>query len=163
MPLKTNEDRNQTVYPLWESGKTVDEIALLTGIPRGTVGYYVRKFNRLARTGLSPAIVGKAKKRDASEVFLSFLTKAHFFRSLLEMVNAGDFQKSYYYINTMKLLLELKSYITLDEEETRLLSEALSSFSPKVTSLQQKTATPKHKTIESILRDTKPQTGHAVK
>ena len=44
----TNPDRNEQVYRLWEKGLTVEKIASRLGLPRSTVGYYVRKFNRYA-------------------------------------------------------------------------------------------------------------------
>ena len=41
-----NPERETVIYELWKTGHTVDEIADQTGIPRSTVGYYVRKFNK---------------------------------------------------------------------------------------------------------------------
>ena len=46
-----NSERNRLIYDLWEARLTVSEISFRTGIPRSTVGYYVRKFNRLAAKG----------------------------------------------------------------------------------------------------------------
>ncbi len=44
--LKSNEERNTSIYNLWCKGYTIDEISLKTEIPRSSVGYYVKKFRR---------------------------------------------------------------------------------------------------------------------
>ena len=49
--IQENTDRNILVYELWTKGRTIDEIASETAIPRSTVGYYVRKFNKRAKSG----------------------------------------------------------------------------------------------------------------
>ena len=155
MPLQTNEERNRMIYGLWESGKTIDEIALFTGIPRGTVAYYVRKFNRLARQGVSPVFAHKARKKGPDDLALSALGKVLCFQPVLEMIKGGNFDRSYYYLGTMKLLLELRNHLALDEEEMRAYRDALQSLSAQP-------ATPRHKTADEILRAAKPPAGHPV-
>ena len=56
-----NLERNKRIYELWENGRTVDRISFLTGVPRSTVGYYVRKFNRLAVEGKTVVFPGAHK------------------------------------------------------------------------------------------------------
>ena len=162
MPLQTNEERNRIIYGLWESGKTVDEIALSTGIPRGTVAYYVRKFNRLARQGISPVFAHKARKRGPDDLALSALEKILCFQPVLEMIKVGNFDRSYYYLSTMKLLLELRNHLTLDEEEMRAYRDALQSIARALQSPGAQPTTPRHKTADEILRAGKPPAGHPV-
>ncbi len=42
-----NVERNKRIQNLWILGQTIDQISLSTGIPRSTVGYYVKKFKSL--------------------------------------------------------------------------------------------------------------------
>ena len=49
--IKENLGRNFLIYEQWKDGRTIDEISFDTGIPRSTIGYYVRKFNKNARRG----------------------------------------------------------------------------------------------------------------
>ena len=67
-----NLERNKHIYELWERGLTVDRISSLTGVPRSTVGYYVRKFNRLAVEGKPTVFPGAHKaSREFSSRFLN--------------------------------------------------------------------------------------------
>ena len=51
MILKENADRNFLIYELWTKGYTIKEISDETGIPEGSIAYYVRKFNKKSRRG----------------------------------------------------------------------------------------------------------------
>lgn len=44
--VRANPERGKRIYEMWRLSETIDEISLATAIPRSTVGYYVRKFNR---------------------------------------------------------------------------------------------------------------------
>ena len=46
MGFRRNPERERLIYRYWVQGHTIDEISMLTGIPRSSVGYYVRKFNK---------------------------------------------------------------------------------------------------------------------
>jgi hypothetical protein len=44
--VRPNPERERKILEQWQSGDTIDEISILTDIPRSSIGYYVRKFNR---------------------------------------------------------------------------------------------------------------------
>jgi len=67
--IQENPDRNFLIYEMWTNGSTIDEISFETGIPRSTVGYYVRKFNKCAKSG-EPIVVQRIRKKTD---FLTFL------------------------------------------------------------------------------------------
>jgi hypothetical protein len=48
---KINAERNKLLFELWMQGHTIDEAALISDIPRSTVGYYFRKFKRYRKNG----------------------------------------------------------------------------------------------------------------
>ena len=85
---KSNPDRNAIIYELWEKGNTVSEISLMTGIPRSSVGYYVRKFNKYAKDG-RPVVLPQKQKAGKSTVLNSAVTKWLAFDTIIDIVNAG--------------------------------------------------------------------------
>jgi hypothetical protein len=104
----TNSERNRVIYELWEKNLTIGEISSSTNIPRSTVGYYVRKFNRLAAKGkpvVFPGLSQGARKQgsyaeDSSTVSLLQI-------KILELMRGGDWEGFYYRLNVFKLLKEL--------------------------------------------------------
>jgi len=44
--IVSNEVRRKAIYELWYMGLTIDEITSKTGMPRSSVGYYVKKFRK---------------------------------------------------------------------------------------------------------------------
>jgi hypothetical protein len=44
--LFKNPRREAVIYDHWKNGRTVDDISLIERIPRSSVGYYVKKFNK---------------------------------------------------------------------------------------------------------------------
>jgi len=47
--LRPNPERNEKIYTLWREGHSIEKISLLTGIPKGTVGYFVKKLKNSMR------------------------------------------------------------------------------------------------------------------
>jgi predicted transcriptional regulator len=119
--FRTNPLRSAVIYSLWEKGYTVDQIALETGVPRSTVGYYVRKFNKYAKDG-RPVVIPQGSRDDESSALTSAMMKLIGLTNLIQMLNAGEYQKVYYVLSIMKLLKELRLFLT--PEENRALKEA---------------------------------------
>ena len=73
MGFKRNVERERLIYRYWRLGYTVDRISRLTGIPRSSVGYYVRKFNKKygesvrLRRKLRPILTGVDESPKMSE------------------------------------------------------------------------------------------------
>jgi len=51
MGIPPNQDRNDILYDCWSHGDTIEEASEKTGIPKSTVGYFYKKFDRYARKG----------------------------------------------------------------------------------------------------------------
>jgi len=120
-----NHERNRVIYELWEKNLTVDQISSRTRIPRSTVGYYIRKFNKLAVEG-KPIVFPRERKtvsahRDSP--FSNFLTlvketavkKAR--ANILLMLSDGKYQELYYLLMDLKLIKELDSIVTSETFE----------------------------------------------
>ncbi len=108
-------NRNQQIYLLWEKGYTVDQISNDTAIPRSTVGYYVRKFNRYASKGTP--IVLPPKSMQTQNLAQSAISKLYSFTQIVELLRAGDVEKAYYLLNIIKLINDLKIFPTKEEAE----------------------------------------------
>ena len=120
--VRENLHRNLIIHKLWEDGLTINEIASETGIPRSTVGYYVRKFNMRARRGEPIAYLparDRPKEKDlAKQAFLKNLS----FQQLCAMLQeAGGLDKVYKLLMTVKLMKELQRDIFPTEEERQAL------------------------------------------
>jgi hypothetical protein len=81
--VKENPDRNFLVHELWKQGRTVDEISFETGIPRSTVGYYIRKFNQCAKSGKPIPITPAAHPQNDQAMALTALIKSSFYTNLV--------------------------------------------------------------------------------
>jgi len=115
-----NHERNRLLEQHWREGKTVDEAAMLTGIPRSTVGYYYRKFNRYAKTGIEPPILAP-KQQSPTDAFASLLMKAGTLAEFAKTLQNDDPQTAYYRIATFKLLWEVQKYFNFTSEEKKQL------------------------------------------
>jgi hypothetical protein len=126
-----NVERNKKIHDLWLLGQTIDQISMVTGIPRSTVGYYVRKFKR---TGQGSGIQRSITPQSSPDISTSesILMKTIFFSKVLELVKDGDFERLYYFLHSYKMLMQMQSYIKLTEDEQKLLQEAMSEFKEKM-------------------------------
>jgi len=124
-----NLERNKHIYKLWERGLTVDRISSLTGVPRSTVGYYVRKFNRLAVEG-KPVVFPGARKasRESFSRVLDEMTRYARVESqtiAFKILEQGKAEKLYYMLMDLKLLRELGLLVTSEDYEKALKSVGL--------------------------------------
>ena len=87
--IQENTDRNILVYELWTKGRTIDEIASETNIPRSTVGYYIRKFNKHAKSGEPIVFQQVGKKTDEKEMAVQAYVKTSMHFDLLKMAKNG--------------------------------------------------------------------------
>jgi hypothetical protein len=141
MPYRSNIERNAAIYKLWEEGKSIEEISLLTGIPRSTVGYYVHKFNVAARTGGAIPLPPPTKKQP-TEILFGFLEKATAMDYLLTLLKTCDAQTIYYNLAATKLLGEQLGRFELTNEERKVLSSVMTGLwtraPPQVTDQKRK-------------------------
>lgn len=116
--IRKNVDRNILVYGLWIEGRTIDQISLQTGIPRSSVGYYVRKFNKLAQKGAPIAIQWRREKADEKAMANLAVAKKFSYKRLMDMLSEENgLDKVYKFLMIMKLTLELQRYIFPTHEE----------------------------------------------
>jgi hypothetical protein len=115
--VRENTDRNVVVYELWKKGCTIDEIAFETAIPRSTVGYYVRKFNKRAKSG-EPIVFQQVREPPDEKVMAvqAFIKSSTFF-NLLKMLENGEIDKVYKMLMILKLSKELQRDIFPTKEE----------------------------------------------
>ncbi len=113
--IRQNVNRNKAIYELWEKAYTVKQIAVETGIPRGTVAYYVRKFNRAAEQG-KPVVfpesepVGQRWRGFFSPEFkemLRVLNKVKALKRLSNLISTEKYQDAYYFLMDIKLMKEI--------------------------------------------------------
>lgn len=90
-----------------------DQISSLTGIPRSTVGYYVRKFNRLAAEGKPIVFPGAHKApRNVSigDAMLMGQWRGYIETMgvrFLDMLDKGQAKELYYMLMDLKLIRDL--------------------------------------------------------
>ena len=118
-----NVEREEKVYRPWRLGATIDQISLQTQIPRSTVGYYVRKFNRSDRRRLVPEPIAPS----AADVSIpeSIFTKVLFTEKVMELFKSGDYAKLYYFIQIYKMLMQMQSYLKFTKDEMDLFQKAI--------------------------------------
>ena len=139
-----NSERNRMIYELWEANLTVSEISSRTGIPRSTVGYYVRKFNKLGAQGKPVVFPGsdlgpRMPRNYTEDIPLISRVEAKVLASTVD----GDWEGLYYRLSAFKLLKELgllsingqiiflNSLVTwIDIEITQALAEKLGLGTP---------------------------------
>jgi len=120
--IQENSDRNFLVYELWKEGRTIEEISFETGIPRSTVGYYVRKFNKCAKSGKPIVCQRVTVKPDAKAMAIQGFIKSYTLANLSEMLKNGEIDKVYKMLMICKLWKELeKDIIPTKEEEQAFL------------------------------------------
>ena len=145
--FETNPEREKAIYDLWRTGHTIDEITDLTNIPRGTVGYYVRKFNKdLRRQGLKldgilnpllakPKFVENASVPSELERALkklSGLSKISSLKQIMdtiqELKNSKDYDQIYYFLHSVQLFPKVLEYFkAIPGEENQLIDECIKS------------------------------------
>jgi len=122
--IQENPDRNFIIYQLWTNGSTIDEISFETGIPRSTVGYYVRKFNKCAKSG-EPIVVQRIRKKpDEKVIAVQAWKKLDFFVYLKKMLKEEDgLDNVYKTLMIVKLVKELHRDIFPTEEERQAVQQ----------------------------------------
>jgi len=139
MGLRRNPERERLIYRYWVQGYTIDEISMLTGIPRSSVGYYVKKFNK--KYGKNGRLRGKldstlmddeSLKMDESKLIGSVMLKAIGCKNLLDAVSSlmreGRYKDLYYLLKSMKLIREALQPLMLTPEEEKVVDKLLKQF-----------------------------------
>jgi hypothetical protein len=122
--IRENTSRNFLIYELWKKGRTIDEIAFETAIPRSTVGYYIRKFNKRAKSGEPIAFQQAREQPDEKAIAVQAFVKNSAFLNLSKMLMNGEIDKVYKLLMILKLWKELQRDIfpTIEEAEAFLKS-----------------------------------------
>ena len=140
--IQENPDRNFIIYELWTNGNTIDEISFETGIPRSTVGYYVRKFKRRASRGepiaYAPANEKPNEKSMAVQAFAKALASQHLFQMLGE---EDGLDKVYKLLMITKLVKELQREIFATEEERKAFLNNFSYVIEQITQANKSAST----------------------
>ena len=142
-----NVERNKRIQNLWILGQTIDQISLSTGIPRSTVGYYVKKFKKSGRRLQSPPSVTQTGfEASPSE---SVALKTFFLREVMALIVKKDYQKLHYFLVSYRTMIQMQSYLKFTEEERELLQKAISDQFKGSVHVDSKAK--KGKTLEEIL------------
>jgi hypothetical protein len=121
----TNFQRNKIICELWEKNLTVEQTASSTGIPRSTVGYYFRKFNRLAAQGKPVVFPGSDHGAGAGALQDSLSQESSTMSIIqlytLDLIKNRDWKELYYRLRVFKLMKELGFFKGEDRQTTLLL------------------------------------------
>ena len=139
MGFRRNPERERLIYQYWVQGYTIDEISRLTGIPRSSVGYYVRKFNKKygrrsrVRVSFLPALGDSTNvKKDEYSLAVSGIMKSaaliSTFETVVDLVRQGRLQDAYYCLATIKLFNEIERIYSLTPEERKAAKRAIDEF-----------------------------------
>lgn len=123
--IPENIDRNFLIYELWEKGCTIDEISFDTGIPRSTVGYYIRKFNKRAKSGEPIAFLHEREKPDEKDIALIAFIKHGIVQRLDDWSKEGTdgMDKIYKFLMILKLFKELQRDLFPIKEQEKALAK----------------------------------------
>ena len=139
MGFRRNPERERLVYRYWVQGHTIDEISRLTGIPRSSVGYYVRKFNKKygrrsrVRVSFLPALGDSTNvKKDEYSLAVSGIMKSaaliSTFETVVDLVRQGRLQDAYHCLAIIKLFSEIERIYSLTPEERKAAKRAIDEF-----------------------------------
>ena len=139
MSFRRNPERERLVYRYWVQGHTIDEISRLTGIPRSSVGYYVRKFNRRYGEGrlrrkrsLILMDMDEGSKMNEVKLVESAVSKMiglkGFFDIIDPLVRQGRYRDLYYLLRSMKLMGEMLQPLIFTPEERKVADKAAQQF-----------------------------------
>ena len=139
MGFRRNPERERLVYRYWVQGYTIDDISRLTGIPRSSVGYYVRKFNKKygrrsrVRVSFLPALGDSTDvKKDEYSLAVSGIMKSaaliSTFETVVDLVRQGRLQDAYYCLAIIKLFNEIERIYSLTPEERKAAKRAIDEF-----------------------------------
>ena len=119
----SNVERNRIIYDLWEKNLTVNQISSTTGIPRSTVGYYVRKFNRLAVEG-KPVVFPGARQARGDRVIspLTTMIATDFKWKIRKMFQEGNVEEVYHCLMSLKLMKEFGIMTNLEDYKKAMAS-----------------------------------------
>jgi hypothetical protein len=137
--IRRNPEREGIIRQYWNAGNSVATISDITGIPRGTVGYYVRKLNKASQGGsghplmptdrnfvsipisdLKEATRGLETKKDISlQASRKIMATKAFLNQAKNLVKAERYADLYQWLLCHKLFPEaMKGYqFTNDERE----------------------------------------------
>ena len=134
--FRRNPERERLVYQYWAQGYTIDEISMLTGIPRSSVGYYVRKFNKRygrdgrSRRGFSSILmdVDESPEMNEDKAVESVVTKMislnAFFDIVGSLIREERYRDLYYLLKSMKLMSEILRPLMPTSEEKKVAVKA---------------------------------------
>ena len=122
-----NHERNALLYIHWRDGNTAEETAALTGIPKSTVGYYYRKFNRYAKMGIDPPVL-LSVPQPPEETSASMFLKTISVNRIFEWLRTDDPQTFYYRLAGVKLASEIVSKLRLTAEERKQFPRLISDW-----------------------------------
>ena len=139
MGFRRNLERERLIYRYWIQGYTIDEISRLTGIPRSSVGYYVRKFNKKygrrsrVRVSFLPALGDSMNvKKNEYPLAVSGIMKSAAliatFETVVNLVRQGRLQDAYYCLGIIKLFNEIERIYSLTPEEPKAAEKAIDEF-----------------------------------
>lgn len=123
--IRENIDRNSIIYELWKKGLTIDAMAFKTGIPRSTVGYYVRKFNKRARRGEPIAFLPEKAKSDEEGMAFRAIRKNLLSINLAKLTldDKDETDRIYKILMITKLVKELQRELNPTKEEEKALDK----------------------------------------
>ncbi len=105
--IPPNTERRSLIQRLWKENRTVEQISRETGIPKGSVSYYVRLLNRKGERGFArpeggaraPAAVRPASEKLAANMAIHGIVKKR------------GFTEAYHYLKLVQMMEELDLFL----------------------------------------------------
>jgi hypothetical protein len=133
--LHANVEREAKIRELWQASHTIDEMTLLTDIPRSSIGYYVRKFNKENRRRprqadtVSDRMVAPPTPRGINEIRESLWPKRLFwedsFPKLMRLMSDGKYEELHHLLQCLQLLPGVMKTFQVTQDEAGEYSKEL--------------------------------------
>jgi hypothetical protein len=105
--IPPNTERRSLIQRLWKENRTVEQISRETGIPKGSVSYYVRRLNRKGDLGVprpgAPNGGGLAKRSVSEKLAINMAVRA--------VAKTRGFTEAYHYLRLVQTMEEMNLFL----------------------------------------------------
>ena len=135
--IRKNPQRQTRIYTLWKQNLTIDQISATTSIPRSSVGYYVRKFNRRFGSRMqAPHTTSRhdelsdqeKKERAFNSCYNKFASQCFLWTVVRYFLKADKVVELYYFFKFGDLLRDIFKPLIFTPEERKHLIDVVIAY-----------------------------------